>query len=83
MQAAPVPGDQDPTDAADCCNDLQDVAATGHLCKSGADCQTPVLAVVAAAGTVPSLSATASAGASAAPARAAPLATPWRPPERI
>ncbi|MDZ7855781.1 hypothetical protein [Sphaerotilus sp.] len=81
MQTMLTAGDLDPTDLADCCNDLQTYAATGHLCKSGTDCNAPPAispvsmpstAVAAAASTGPEASPTST--------HSAPTATPWRPP---
>lgn len=81
MKAMVLAGDLDPADLSDCCNDMQTWAETGHLCKSGADCQ-----VFATWAPAPSTS-----GLKAAPSTGPPGAleascstvhpgTPWRPP---
>lgn len=80
-QAMLAAGDLDPADLSDCCNDLQTFAATGHLCKSGTNCNaSPAISPM------PMASAAVDAPASGAPqagpvsALSAPTATPWRPP---
>lgn len=82
MQAMLAAGDLDSAGLPDCCNDLQTMAATGHLCKSGTDCGTsptafwlpaqPSTALTAAVAIAPLASPT--------PPFAAPIAQPWRPP---
>ena len=81
-QAMLATGDLDPADlAADCCNDPQTFAATGHLCKSSADCNAPpAMALLTAQHTAGAAEASAAPQAGPTSARSALTATPWRPP---
>lgn len=81
MQHMVASGDLDPTDLADCCNDMQTFAATGHLCKVGTDCNAP--AAISPEAMPDAGVARAASGAPRASStlrRSAPTATPWRPP---
>lgn len=82
MRAMVAAGALDPADLPDCCNDPQTFAATGQLCKAGADCgSTPPAAAFGLApiiGRVATASAAPPAGP--APAHTTTVAPPWRPP---
>jgi hypothetical protein len=82
MQAMLAAGDLDPAGLPDCCNDLQTFAATGHLCKTGADCGASTTAAWIPAQPISALTVLTSAIPMARPAPpfAAPAAQPWRPP---
>ncbi len=70
-----------PDDLPDCCNDMPAWAETGHLCKTGTDCQGFVAWAPAPAAR--GLGTAASSGAPLAPTIPAPTAppgAPWRPP---
>jgi hypothetical protein len=81
MAAMVLAGELDPADLPDCCNDMQDWAETGHLCKTGADCQ--ALAAWALAPAARGVEAAPASDAPATlntPAPTAPPGAPWRPP---
>ncbi|MGQ3055348.1 MAG: hypothetical protein ACT6S0_26465 [Roseateles sp.] len=81
MQTLPTAGDPYPAELADCCNDMQTYAATGHLCKLGTDCNTPpAMAPASKPGTAGAAAASSGPQAGLVSALSAPGATPWRPP---
>ena len=81
MKAMILAGDLDPADLSDCCNDMQTWADTGHLCKSGTDCQV-FAAWAPAPGTSGSKAAPSSSLLAALEASSSTFrpGTPWRPP---
>jgi hypothetical protein len=70
------------TAADDCCNDMATFLKTGKACKSGQDCQTPAVALSAAADAQAGLSNTVPAALSVSSLSIAPVAV-WRPPTSI
>ncbi len=84
MQAMLAAGDLEPADLlADCCNDMQTFAATGHLCKSGTDCNAPpVLSPASTRDTAAAATASIAPQARPPSVLSAPPATPWRPPAK-
>jgi hypothetical protein len=81
MVAGVLSGELDATDLPDCCNDLQTLAETGHLCDPGLDrAGLGVWAPAPSAREVGMASGSDPVERSAATTPNAPPDAPWRPP---
>lgn len=84
MQASSASGESDPPGLPDCCNDLATYDATGQACKSGADCGLPgAMAFFPPPGTALLDIGSQAPRKAEFSVRAAPIASPWRPPSLI